>query len=64
MNMTKNDFQWDLMVAQLRGDIQFNEFGLHQVAQLSCGDVKEVQVHDLLTQRLYTPTAGERFDSI
>lgn len=63
MNVTKNDFQWDLMVGQLRG-VQFNNFGLHAVAQLSCGEVKEVQVHDLLTQRLYTPTAGERFDSI
>ena len=59
-----NDFQWDLMVAQLRGDIVFNNFGLNQVAKLSCGEVIGVQVHDLLTQRLYTPTAGERFDSI
>jgi len=31
--MNKNDFQWDLMIGQLRG-IQFNNFGLHQVAQL------------------------------
>lgn len=64
MNMNKNDFQWDLMVAQLRGDIQFNEFGLHQVAQLSCGDVKESTKHDLLTQRLYQPTVMERFASL
>jgi len=33
-----NDFQWDLMIGQLRG-LQFNNFGLHQIAQLSCGDV-------------------------
>ena len=58
-----NDFQWDLMVAQLRG-IQLNNLGLHQVAQLSCGPVRESTEHLLLTQRLYTPTAGERFDAI
>ena len=30
-----NDFQWDLMIGHLRG-LQFNNFGLHQIAQLSC----------------------------
>lgn len=60
MNMTKNDFQWDLMVGQLRG-IQFNNFGLHQVAKLSCGDVKEEVQHLKLTERLYTPTVMEKF---
>ena len=55
-----NDFQWDLMVGQLRG-LQFNNFGLHQIAQLSCGDVLETHQHHKLTERLYTPTVMERF---
>lgn len=57
------NFQWELMVGQLRG-IQFNNFGLHQIAKLSCGDVLEKHQHLKLTERLYTPTAGERFDAI
>lgn len=63
MNMTKNDFQWDLMIGQLRG-IQFNNFGLHQVAQLSCGDVIETKEHLKLTERLYTPTKMEKFAAL
>lgn len=57
------DFQWELMVGQLRG-IQLNNFGLHQIAQLSCGPVVDTHQHLKLTDRLYTPTAGERFDAI
>ena len=62
MNDLKN-FQWELMVGQLRG-IQLNNFGLHQIAQLSCGPVVDTHQHLKLTDRLYTPTAGERFDAI
>ena len=58
--MEKNDFQWDLMIGQLRG-LQFNNFGLHQIAQLSCGDVIDTHQHLKLTDRLYTPTVMERF---
>ena len=58
-----NDFQWDLMIGHLRG-LQFNNFGLQQIAELSCGDVLETHQHHKLTERLYTPTAGERFDAI
>jgi hypothetical protein len=54
------NFQWELMVAQLRGT-KFNNFGLHLVAQLSCGDVIAVDQHLKLTERLYTPTVMERF---
>ena len=56
----QNDFQWDLMIGQLRG-LQFNNFGLHQIAQLSCGDVIDTHQHLKLTDRLYTPTVMERF---
>jgi hypothetical protein len=59
--MMGNDFQWDLMVMQLRNEYQLNNFGLHQIAQLSCGDVIESKQHTLLTNRLYVPTATERF---
>ena len=58
--MNTNDFQWDLMLAQLRGT-QFNNFGLHQVAQESCGEVLGSQTHDLLTQRLHEEDWRERF---
>lgn len=57
------NFQWELMVGQLSG-IQFNNFGLHQIAKLSCGDVLETHQYNKLTERLYTPTAGERFDAM
>lgn len=63
MENVRDSFQWDLMVGQLRG-IQLNNFGLHQVAQLSCGPVRDTNQYLKLTERLYTPTAGERFDSI
>jgi hypothetical protein len=59
----KNDFQWDLMIAQLRG-IQLNNFGLHQIAALSCGDVVEAKQYLKLTERLYTPTVMEKFASL
>lgn len=58
--MDTKDFQWDLMVAQLRG-VELNNFGLHQVAQLSCGEVTGSQTHDLLTQRLYEQDWRDRF---
>ena len=60
MEMSNNDFQWDLMTAQLRG-LDFNNYGLHQVAQLSCGPVIGSTKHDLLTQRLYEEDWRERF---
>lgn len=58
-----NDLFFQLMIAELKGE-KFNEFGLNQLAQTQCGAVKESSQHMLLTQRLYTPTAGERFDAI
>jgi hypothetical protein len=58
-----NDLFFQLMVAELKGE-RFNNFGLNQLAQTQCGEVKECKEYLLLTQRLYTPTAGERFDSI
>ena len=55
-----NDFQWDLMIGHLRG-LEFNNFGLQQIAELSCGAVTETHQHLKLTERLYTPTVMERF---
>jgi hypothetical protein len=60
MENVKNDFQWGLMIGHLRG-IQFNNFGLHAIAQLSCGEVTETHQYPLLTNRLYTPTVMEKF---
>ncbi len=55
-----NDFQWDLMMAHLRG-LEFNNFGLHQIAQVSCGPVVGSVTHDLLTQRLHEEDWRDRF---
>ena len=60
-----NDFQWDLMVMQLavpqlRG-LEFNNYGLNQIAQVSCGQVLSSVTHDLLTQRLHEEDWRERF---
>ena len=58
-----NDLFFQLMVAELKGE-KFNNFGLNQLAQTQCGEVKDSTQYLKLTQRLYTPTAGERFDAI
>ena len=58
-----NDLFFQLMIAELKGE-KFNQFGLEQLAQTQMGEVKESTQHLKLTQRLYTPTAGERFDAI
>lgn len=53
-------FQWTLMVGYLQG-ARLENFECHKVAQMSCGEVRESHQHLKLTQRLYTPTAMERF---
>ena len=58
-----NDLFFQLMIAELKGE-RFNNFGLNQLAQTQCGEVKDSTQYLKLTQRLYTPTAGERFDAI
>ena len=45
------NFKWDLMVGQLRG-IQFNNYGLNQLAQLQVGEVKECKEYLKLSERL------------
>lgn len=55
-----NDLFFQLMVAELKGE-RFNNFGLNQLAQTQCGDVKECKEYTLLTNRLYQPTVMERF---
>ena len=46
-----NDFQWDLMLAQLRG-LEFNNYGLNQIAQVSCGQVLSSVTQDRKSTRL------------
>ena len=58
-----NDLFFQLMVAELKGE-KFNTFGLERLAETQCGEVKDSTQYLKLTQRLYTPTAGERFDAI
>jgi hypothetical protein len=53
---------WDMMVFELQGN-KFNNFGLNVLAQTQCGEVKESKQYLLLTNRLYEPTAMERFDA-
>ena len=55
-----NDLFFQLMVAELKGE-RFNNFGLNQLAQTQCGEVKERKEYTLLTNRLYTPTVMEKF---
>ena len=56
------DLFWNMMMAELAGN-KFNNYGLNILAQTQMGEVKESKVHALLTNRLYEPTAGERFDA-
>ena len=60
MEQSNRDFQWDLMIGYLRG-LEFNNYGLHQIAQVSCGPVVGSVTHDLLTQRLHEEDWRERF---
>ena len=58
--MIMKDMFFQLMVAELKGE-KFHNYGLNQLAQTQCGDVKEAKQYTLLTNRLYTPTVMERF---
>jgi hypothetical protein len=51
---------WDMMLFELKGN-KFNNLGLNVLAQTQCGEVKESTQHLLLTNRLYEPTAMEKF---
>ena len=55
-----SDLFFQLMVAELKGE-RFNNFGLNQLAQTQCGEVKESKQYLKLSERLYTPTVMERF---
>lgn len=55
-----NKMFWEMMVYELNGN-KFNNYGLNVLAQTQCGEVKECKEHLLLTNRLYEPTAAERF---
>jgi len=54
------DLNWVYMIDVLSG-AKFTNYGLQCLAELNCGDVKERTEYLLLTNRLYTPTAMERF---
>ena len=58
-----NDLFFQLMVAELNGE-RFTNYGLNQLAQTQCGDVKETNQYLKLTQRLYEPTVMERFAAL
>jgi hypothetical protein len=52
---------WDMMVFELQGN-KFNNYGLNVIAETQCrGEVGEPKQYLKLTERLYTPTAMERF---
>ena len=55
-----NEMFWNVMVEELAG-AKFTTYGLYQVAQSQIGEVVGSTVYDKLTQRLYEPTASERF---
>jgi hypothetical protein len=54
------DLFFQLMVAELKGE-KFNNYGLERLAETQFGEVKESKQYLLLTERLYTPTAMEKF---
>lgn len=60
MENKMENFQWDLMIGQLRG-LELNNFGLHEVAKMSCGPVVGTTTYDLLSQRLHQEDWRERF---
>jgi hypothetical protein len=51
---------WEMMLVELKGN-KFNNYGLNVLAQTQTGEVIETKQHMLLTERLYEPTATERF---
>lgn len=65
--MEKSNLMWELMLFELAGN-KLNEFGARAVVEKHIGEIGGVitssRQYNLLTERLYTPTAGERFDAI
>lgn len=65
--MEKSNILWELMLFELNGN-KLNDYGALAVAEKHIieigGIVTGSKQYNLLSQRLYTPTAGERFDSI
>lgn len=62
-----SNFNWELMIFELNGN-RLNEYGAIAITENNLrengGTVTNIKQYNLLTQRLYTPTAGEKFDSI
>lgn len=62
-----SNFHWELMVFELNGN-RLNEYGARAVVENHIkeggGTVVGNRQYNLLTQRLYTPSAGERFDAL
>ena len=54
------DLNWVMMLDILSG-AKFTNFGLHQMAQINCGDVIESKQYTLMTDRNYEPTSAEKF---
>ena len=55
-----NDLFWNVMLEELAG-AKFTTFGLYRVAELNTGEVVNAERYELLTNRLYEPTAADRF---
>ena len=58
-----NEMFWNVMVEELAG-AKFTTYGLYKVAELNTGEVVGSTVYDKLTQRLYEPSATERFAAV
>lgn len=56
------DLNWIMMLDILSG-AKFTNYGLHQMAQMNCGDVIESKQYMLMTERNYVPTDMENFSN-
>jgi len=57
------DLNWIMMLDILSG-AKFTNYGLHQMAQINCGDVIESKQYTLMTDRNYEPTSAEKFANL
>jgi hypothetical protein len=56
------DLNWILMLDVLSG-AKFTNYGLNEIAQFNCGEVKSTKQYLKLSDALYRPTGGEIFDA-
>lgn len=58
-----NEIFWNLMIEEMSG-AKFTNFGLNELAKSQVGPIKSSQQYMKLSESLYTPTSGERFDNL